>query len=595
MKRRNFFLTGAGVGLLSQWRTPLAIASANADSPKEKPMEEKVLGMPGFIDASRLRGRNHDRSTVACRRGVCATSQPIAASVGVDILKSGGNAIDAAIAMSAMMGVVEPMSCGPGGDLFAIVWMEKDRKLYGLNASGRSPFGWNRDAAQKRGYAAGLPEIGPHTWSVPGCVSGWDALQKRFGKFSFKNVLRSAADYAREGFVVTEIIGGYFQGAENAFREFPNAAQTYLMNGKPPQYGQVFRNPDIGQFYENLIRGGADEFYRGEFAERIVRYSQERGGYFSKRDFEEHKSDWVEPVSTNYRGFDVWEIPPNGQGIAALQMLNMLETFDIGALKPNSTEHLHLFIEAKKLAFEDRSVYYADRERAEVPLEGLISKDYGKQRAKSINPQRAATNVKPGTMDGSHDTIYLCSADSEGNMVSLIQSIYSGFGSREVPTGLGFCLQNRGRAFSLDPNHRNTLEPHKRPFHTIIPGFVTQEGNPKCAFGVMGGDMQPQGHVQVLMNAIDFKLSPQQAGERPRVEHYGSSNPWGGSMSDGGSIGLEAGISDETAGQLESKGHKIKERGTGMYGGYQAIWREDDPMRYFAGSDPRKDGGAVGF
>lgn len=595
MKRRKFFLTGAGMGLLSQWKSPFAIEAANTDAPKDKPMGDKISGMPGFIDTSRLRGRNRDRSTVACRRGVCATSQPVAAWVGAELLKSGGNAVDAAVAMSAMMSVVEPMSCGPGGDLFAIVWIEKDRKLYGLNASGRSPFAWNRDEAQKRGYTTGLPEIGPHTWSVPGCVSGWDALLKRFGTLSFKGVLSPAAEYAREGFVVTEIIGGYFRGAENAFRDFPSAAQTYLMNGKPPQYGQVFTNLDLSQFYEKLIRGGAEVFYRGEIAERIVNYSQERGGYFSKRDFEEHQADWVEPVSTNYRGFDVWEIPPNGQGIAALQMLNMLETFEIGSLKPNSAEQLHLFIEAKKLAFEDRSVYYADMDHSKVPLQWLISKEYGKQRAQLIDRKRAAIDVKPGSMDGSNDTIYLCAADGDGNMVSLIQSIYSGFGSREVPTGLGFCLQNRGRAFSLDPKHRNTLEPYKRPFHTIIPGFVTKDGLPKCAVGVMGGDMQPQGHVQVLMNLIDFKMSPQQAGEQPRVEHYGSSNPWGGSTANGGSIGLEAGISDETATQLEAKGHTIKERGTGMYGGYQAIWREEEPMRYFAGSDPRKDGGSVGF
>lgn len=595
MKRRRFFLAGAGAGLLSQWKSPLAILAATPDEPKDNLMMNTISGTASFIDSNRLRGRNRDRSTVACRRGVCATSQPVAACVGADLLKSGGNAVDAAVAMSAMMSVVEPMSCGPGGDLFVIVWIEKDRKLYGLNASGRSPFAWNRDEAIQRGYSTALPEIGPHTWSVPGCVSGWDALLKRFGRRSFKEVLVPAAECAREGFVVTEIIGGYFQGADKAFREFPSAAQTYLQNGKPPQYGQVFANRDLSKFYDLLIRDGAEEFYRGEIAERIVNYSQERGGYFSKRDFEEHRADWVEPVSTNYRGYDVWEIPPNGQGIAALQMLNMLETFAIGSLQPNSAAHLHLFIEAKKLAFEDRSLYYADMERAEVPLADLISKEYGQQRAQLIDLKRAAANVKPGAMDGSHDTIYLCAADGEGNMVSLIQSIYSGFGSREVPTGLGFCLQNRGRAFSLDPKHRNSLEPHKRPFHTIIPGFVTKEGTPKCAFGVMGGDMQPQGHVQVLMNLIDFKMSPQQAGEQPRVEHYGSSNPWGGSMTNGGSIGLEAGVSDETARQLEAMGHTIEERGTGMYGGYQAIWREDEPLRYFAGSDPRKDGGAVGF
>ncbi len=595
MKRRQFFLTSAGLGLLSPENLLSSQDAEPSHQTMREPMKSNLSGSPGFIDASRLRGRNRDRSTIVCRHGVCATSQSIAVMVGADILKKGGNAIDAAIAMNAMMSVVEPMSCGPGGDLFAIVWSEKERRLTGLNASGRSPFEWNREKAMQCGYTTGLPENGPHTWSVPGCVSGWEALQKRYGKLSFQDVLTPAANYAREGFAVTEIIGGYFASAENAFQEFPNAARTYLLNNRAPQYGQVFTNSDLANFFDLLIQGGAEQFYQGEIADRIVQYSKERGGYFSKPDFMEHRADWVEPVSTNYRGYDVWEIPPNGQGIAALQMLNILESFDIAKLTPNSPEQLHLFIEAKKLAFEDRSVYYADPEKAEIPIEWLISKEYARERVKRIDPRRASTDVKPGLLDGSSDTIYLCAADGEGNMVSLIQSIYSGFGSREVPTGLGFCLQNRGRAFSLDPKHRNTLEPHKRPFHTIIPGFVTYQGMPQCAFGVMGGDMQPQGHVQVLMNLIDFKMSPQQAGEQPRVEHYGSSNPWGGKISGGGTIGIEGGISIQTIQKLEELGHIIQEVGVGMYGGYQAIWRENEPLRYFAGSDPRKDGCAIGY
>jgi len=594
MKRRSFFIAGAGIGLISNLTPPVSSGEQNP-IPSNLQTRPTIAGEPGSIDAKRLRGRNRDRSTVVCRHGVCAGSQTMAASVGVDLLKSGGNAVDAAVAMSAMMSVVEPMSCGPGGDLFAIVWIEKDRKLYGLNASGRSPYAWNREEAQKRGIATALPESGPLTWSIPGCVSGWEALLRRLGKKTFREVLSPAENTAREGFVVSEIIGQYFSGAGSDFRDFPNAARTYLQEGKPPRFGQVFRNHDLAGIFERLGKDGAAAFYHGEFAERIVNYSRERGGYFSRRDFEDHQASWVEPVSTRYRGYDVWEIPPNGQGIAALQMLNMLETFDITSLTPNSAEHLHYFIEAKKLAFEDRAVYYADMERAEVPLSRLLSKEYGRERAKRIDPKRAAVQVRPGNLDGSKDTIYLCAADGEGNMVSLIQSIYSGWGSREVPTGLGFCLQNRGRAFSLDPNHRNTLEPHKRPFHTIIPGFVTRDGKARCAFGVMGGDMQPQGHVQVLMNRIDFKMSMQQAGEQPRAEHYGSSSPWGGVMAGGGSVGLEAGITPETAKRLEEMGHKIRETGVGMYGGYQAIWREDEPLRYFAGSDPRKDGCATGY
>lgn len=600
MKRRDFVMAGAGLGLMTKVES---LHTHAAESPAQQAnyglaansTQATITGAPGSIDSGRLRGRNRDRSTVVCCRGVGATSQPMAATVGVDILKAGGNAIDTAVAMSAMMAVVEPMSCGPGGDLFAIAWIEKDKKLYGLNASGRSPFAWNREEAKKRGYEESLPIFGPLTWSVPGCVSGWDALQKRLGKLSFKDVLAPAAEYAKSGYAVTEIIAGYFSGADETFKEYPNAAKTYLVNGKPPEYGQVITNPDIANFFHILMRDGADAFYQGEIAERIVAYSQERGGLFSMKDFTEHSATWVDPVSASYRGYDVWEIPPNGQGIAALQMLNMLETFDIGSLQPNSAEHLHLFIEAKKLAFEDRAIYYADMAKSDVPLKQLISKEYGRERAKLIDRKRAATDVKPGALDGSKDTIYLCAADGEGNMVSLIQSIYYGWGSREVPSGLGFCLQNRGRSFSLDSRHRNTLEPHKRPFHTIIPGFLTKAGKPRCAFGVMGGDMQPQGHAQVLMNTIDFKLSIQQAGEQPRVQHFGSSNPWGGAMEKGGSVGLESGIGGDVIRQLSEMGHEIGETGTGMYGGYQAIWRENEPLRYFAGSDPRKDGCAVGF
>ncbi len=594
MKRRDFFLAGISLGFMTKVKS-LAAYSSETGRLKKQSTNAAILGAPGFIDKNRLRGRNGDRSTVVCRQGVAATSQPVAATIGVDILKAGGNAIDAAVAMSAMMAVVEPMSCGPGGDLFAIAWIEKEKKLYGLNASGRSPFAWNRDEAKKRGFDKELPVHGPLTWSVPGCVSGWDALQGRLGNLTFKETLAPAAEYAHDGYAVTEIISGYFSSADRAFKEFPNAAKTYLADGKPPQYGQVITNPDIAHFYRILMRDGVDAFYKGEIAERIVAYSNERGGLFTLKDFAEHSATWVDPVTTSYRGYDVWEIPPNGQGIAALQMLNMLEQFDVASLKPNSAEHLHLFLEAKKLAFEDRAAYYADMDKADVPLERLISKEYGRERSRLIDPRRAATNVKPGTMDGSKDTIYLCAADSEGNMISLIQSIYHGWGSRETPTGLGFCLQNRGRSFSLDPNHPNTLEPHKRPFHTIIPGFLTKDNRPQCAFGVMGGDMQPQGHAQVLMNMLDFNLSIQQAGDQPRAQHFGSSTPWGGVMKAGGTIGLEAGIRADVAEQLSEMGHVISETGSGMYGGYQAIWREDEPLRYFAGTDPRKDGCAVGY
>ncbi len=364
-----------------------------------------------------------------------------------------------------------------------------------------------------------------------------------------------------------------------------------MPDGKPLRFGDIFRNTRLARFFEIIARDGAEAFYQGQIAERIVKFSQANGGRFSMRDFRDHTSNWVDPVSTNYRGYDVWELPPNGQGIAALQMLNILEHFDIASMKPNSAEHLHLFIEAKKLAFEDRAVYYADMDFAEVPLKILISKEYAKERVKLINPKRAAQQVEPGRLKGSSDTVYLTTADKDGNMVSLIQSIYYQWGSRFVL--MGFCLQNRGQLFSLNPNHLNTLEPHKRPFHTIIPAFLTKNGKPVFSFGVMGGDFQPQGHVQVLMNIIDFGYSPQQAGEQPRVRHFESSTPTGHKMAGGGLVAFERHISENVKLKLANMGHKVTPE-VGTFGGYQGIWRQG-PRRYFGASDPRKDGCAVGY
>lgn len=592
MKRRTFILASAGMGLI-----PISCKTMTqkSDTKKVTMMKPTLQGAPAVIKNPAITSRNQNRSTVVGRNGMTAASQTLAANTGYDILKAGGNAIDAAIAMNAMNALTEPTSCGPGGDLFAIVWIEKDKKLYGLNASGRSPYAWNRDEAKRRGVSGNIPTYGPLAWSVPGCVSGWDALNKRFGSMSIDRLLAPAEEAAREGFVVAPIMGSYWRSAPAAFQDYSNAAHTFLVDGKAPQFGQVFSNPDLANFFSILRRDGVDAFYQGEIAERIVQYSKERDGLFSLKDFKDHHADWVEPVSTNYRGYDLWEIPPNGQGIAALQMMNILEHFEISAMKPNSIEHIHLFLEAKKLAFEDRSQYYADMDRADVPLEWLISKEYGKQRAKLIDRNKASVDIKPGALDGSSDTIYLCAADKDGNMVSLIQSIYYGWGSREVPTGLGFCLQNRGSAFNLDPNHRNALEPHKRPFHTIIPAFLTKDGSPKCAFGVMGGDFQPQGHAQVVMNMVDFGFSMQQAGEQPRAYHSGSSEPSGSKMELGGKVSLEKGFDPSVAQALKAMGHDVASVNAGMFGGYQAIWREDAPMRYLAGSDPRKDGCAVGY
>jgi gamma-glutamyltranspeptidase/glutathione hydrolase len=546
------------------------------------------------LDRDKITNRNQNRSTVVGCNGMVCASQPLASAAGMDILKAGGNAIDAAIAANAVLGVVEPMSCGLGGDLFAIVWSEKEHKLFGLNSSGRAPYDWNITEARKLGLAE-IPTRGPLSWSVPGCVSGWDTLRVRFGSCEFDQLLKPAIAYAHNGFPVSPIIAGHW--ALVATANEPTLAATYAPDGKLPGYGDMFCNRDLGRVMEIIAREGAGAFYQGEIADRLVRFSKANGGRLSARDLIDHKSDWIEPVSSSYRGYDVWEMPPNGQGIAALQMLNMLELFDIAALTPNSAEQLHLFIEAKKLVFEDRAIYYADPNFADIPVEQLISKEYAKDRAKLIDQKRAAQQVNAGHVPASSDTVYLTAADSDGNMVSLIQSIYQGFGSKIVPDGLGFAMQNRGALFSLDPTHRNCLEPHKRPFNTIIPGFVTRDSQPCFSFGVMGGDFQPQGHAQVLMNIIDYGMSPQQAGEQPRVDHSESSTPTGRASVDGGLVTLEEHIPDSVRQQLTEMGHKVSSGVAvfGVFGGYQGIWRDEEPRRYFGGSDPRKDGCAIGY
>jgi gamma-glutamyltranspeptidase/glutathione hydrolase len=550
------------------------------------------------LDHEQLQARNKNRSTVVSQNGMVCTSQPLASMAGIDILKRGGNAIDAAICANATLSVVEPMMCGPGGDLFAIVWIEKDRKLYGLNASGRSPYNWTLEDAQAMGLTA-IPEFSPLSWSVPGCVSGWQALLERFGTLDFKEVLEAPTDYAREGFPVSPVIARSWSGIDAKLhpdgvevnsRLFP----TFALEGKAPRFGDIFRNPGIADFFEIIASGGGDAFYKGEIAERIVRFSEANGGRFTMRDFQDHTVDWIDPVSTNYRGYDVWELPPNGQGIATLQILNLLEHFDIGALEPGSAEQLHLFIEAKKLAFEDRAVYYADMDFAPVPLKELISKDYAAERVNLINRKRAASNVPPGMLNTKSDTTYLTTADMDGNMVSLIQSTYYGFGSKYVPDGLGFALQNRGLLFALDPSHLNKLEPHKRPFHTIIPGFVTKDDEPIFAFGVMGGGFQPQGQAQVLMNIINYGMSVQQAGDQPRIAHYESSQPTGTRMDGPGVVIPERGISEKVLAKLARMGHHISSR-VGAHGGYQGIWRKDEPRRYFGATESRKDGVALGY
>lgn len=538
---------------------------------------------------------HQSRSVVVARNGMVATSHPLAAETGLDILKAGGNAADAAIAVNAMLGVVEPMSCGIGGDLFVIYWDNNTKKLYGLNASGRSPKAISREYFTTKSMSR-IPVQGILSWSVPGCVSGWAMLNSRFGGRSLGDILKIPIKTAREGFAVTEVIAADWKNATVTLQKYPDSAATYLFEGKlAPRFGQVFQNPRLADSYELIAEQGADAFYRGSIAERIVRYSKANGGFFDMEDFTEHEADWIDPVSTNYRGYDVWELPPNGQGIAVLEMLNIMEHFDILKMGPDSSDYLHLFVEAKKLAFADRAKFYSDPGFNRLPIDGLISKEYGDQQRKRLDMQKAATDVlagDPKLQQG--DTVYLTVVDKDRNCCSFIQSIYGGFGSQVVPGDVGFAMQNRGALFSLDDDHLNRLEPGKRPFHTIIPAMVTKDDKPYFCFGVMGGDMQPQGHVQVLINLIDFDMNVQQAGDTARVRHIGSAQPTGVKARGGGTVTIESGIPLEIVSQLKSRGHEVR-RSVGGFGGYQGILIDHKNGVLHGATEPRKDGAAVGY
>jgi gamma-glutamyltranspeptidase / glutathione hydrolase len=546
---------------------------------------------PPFLGQSTPGTRNRDRSLVIARHGMVCASQPLAALVGLDILKAGGNCVDAAIACSAALGLMEPASCGIGGDLFAILWHDRDRRLYGLNASGRAPRAFALEQAARLGLRR-IPRASALSWTVPGCVDGWGMLCERFGRLTLARLLEPAIEYANEGFPLSPLISRDF--TEWSDCELPQLAPVFHPGGHTPQCGDVFRNALLARSYARIAQDGVAAFYEGDIAARIVAKSRELGGCLDADDLRTHRGEWVDPVSASYRGYDVWQIPPNGQGIAVLELLNLLEQFDIAGLAHNSPGHLHLLVEAKKLAYEDRAHYYADPAFAQVPMEWLISKDYARRRAALIDPDRAARSVPYGDPDLDSDTVYLCAADDHGNMISFIQSNYAAFGSGICPDGVGFAMQNRGQSFSLDPAHRNRLEPGKRPFHTIIPGFMTKRDDPVMAFGVMGGDFQPQGQAQAVMNIIDFGQSPQEAADVPRLRHDGSSGPWGGRMRDGGELVPEPGIPALVLEALAARGHRIAHH-TAVHGGYQAIWRLEAPRRYCGGSDPRKDGMAVGY
>lgn len=541
----------------------------------------------------RITGRDFaTRSEVIARNGMAATSQPLATQTALDILKKGGNAIDAAIAANAVLGVVEPTGNGIGGDLFAIIWVAERGRLYGLNASGRSPRSLKLEYFREKGLEF-IPSFGPLPVSVPGCVDGWFEMHDMFGKLAMKDILQPAIGYARDGFPVTELIAYYMDRNTQALKDYPNIKEVYMPNGKSPSKGEIFRNPALANTLTRIANGGRNEFYRGSIAREIDAFMKKQGGFLSYEDLSRHHSEWVEPVSVNYRGYDVWELPPNGQGIAALQMLNILEGYDIASMGFGSAEYIHTFTEAKKLAFEDRAKYYADPVFANIPIDQLLSDKYASERRKLIDPAKAAKIYDPGKIEAGN-TIYMTVADQFGNMVSLIQSNYRGMGSGMCPTGLGFILQDRGEMFTLQEGHNNVYAPGKRPFHTIIPAFITKDGKPLISFGVMGGDMQPQGHVQVVVNLIDFRMNLQEAGDAPRIYHTGSSEPTGQHMTDGGVIKLESGIRTEVIQKLMAMGHTIQ-WDLGNYGGYQAIMWDDKNRVWFGASESRKDGQAAGY
>ena len=538
------------------------------------------------------------RSEVIAPHGMAATSQPLATQVAVDVLQAGGSAVDAAIAANAALALMEPTGCGLGGDLFAIVWDAKEERLHGLNASGRSPRGLTLEALRARLAELGLeriPRYGPLPVTVPGCVDGWFELHARFGVLPMERVLAPAIAYARGGFPVSELIAHYWDRSADLLGGYPGFREQFLPGGRAPRKGELFRNPNLAATLERLAREGRDAFYRGEIARRIGAFLEQHDGFLRYEDLAAHRSEWVEPVSTRYRGYDVWELPPNGQGIAALQMLNVLEGYDVASMGFGSADFLHVLLEAKKLAFEDRARFYADPDFADVPVAGLISKEYAARRRALIDPERAAPRYQAGNPALEQgDTICLSVADARGNMVSLIQSNYRGMGSGMAPDGLGFVLQDRGELFDLRPGRANTYAPGKRPFHTIIPGFVTKAGAPWLAFGVMGGAFQPQGHVQVLCNLIDFGMGLQEAADAPRVAHDGSSEPTGEEMTAGGTISLERGIPRAAVEALVERGHVVKDR-PGDYGGFQGVLRDAANGVWIGASESRKDGQAAGY
>ena len=556
-------------------------------------------------------GEIWSRSPVYGSKGMAATAHPLASQVALDILKAGGTAADAAIAANAALGLMEPTGNGIGGDIFFIIWDPKTRKLYGYNGSGRSPKG--QSLAQLNAHIAslkqqgklpadaeGIPSHGPLPVTVPGTVDGWFAMHERFGSLPMSQVLAPTVDYARAGFPVTPVISYYFNSSWKFFNKrfagtshLENIQQTWFPEGRAAEPGEMLSNKDLANTLETIGREGRDAFYKGSIARRMANYFEGMDGGLEYRDFSEHEGEWVEPGSVNYRGYDLYELPPNGQGYAALQMLSILKNVELKQWSRSSAEVFHYMVEAKRLAFEDIARYYADPAFADIPLSGLLSDEYGRQRFAEIDPKQASPAFGPGEpkLEGDGDTTYLTVADESGMMVSLIQSNYRGMGSGMVADGTGFMFQDRGELFSLDPEHPNAYEPGKRPFHTIIPAFLMKDGEPIMSFGLMGGGMQPQGHVQILVNMLDYGMNIQEAGDAARFLHDGGREPTGVHGDPLGTLYLEPGVPEETVQRLRGMGHNVEIDPRGVrFGGYQAIMRDREKGSYAGATEMRKDG-----
>jgi len=595
---RNLFLST--IALVAFTVSP---AAAQETAAPEKPTLD--IGAGG-----RPVGEAWSRSPVYARHGMAATAHPLASQIAIDILKKGGSAVDAAIAANAALGLMEPTGNGIGGDLFAIIWDPKTQKLYGLNGSGKSPMGtsYKQFIKQLEGSKT-IPPFGPMPITVPGTVDAWFEMHGKFGKLSMADILAPTISYAEEGHPVAPVIGHYlernldrFEQSLDMIGDFDNARNTYFKNG-PPKAGEIFKNPDLANTLGKIATGGRDAFYKGDIAKTIDSYFKRIGGNLRYEDFAAHSSLWVEPGCVTYRkGYELCELPPNSQGFAALQMANILKNVDLTQWPRGSAEVLHYITESKRLAFEDVARFYADPDVSPAPLDWLLSDAYGKERFALIDPAKATPGFGPGEpkLEGEGDTTYLTVADKDGMMVSLIQSNYRGMGSGLVADGLGFMFQDRGELYSLDAKHPNAYAPGKRPFQTIIPAFMKKDGKPFMSFGLMGGGMQPQGHVQVMINLVDYDMNLQEAGDAARLNHDGGRQPTDDLAGTGadllGILHVEPGISAETIDRLKAMGHVVKIVDDGiMFGGYQAITRDAETGVYTGATEMRKDGQAIGY